>query len=92
MIFFNYCQEKIPTLLLSNQVYFHAQLRKNLEEHLFPPLYAHSDLASLNLSEDWLKHYSISTFIDLLRFWLTGRKQETEQDITNYYLRIMNIH
>ena len=82
-------QDKIATLLLSNNSYFTKRLKNQLEVYLFPMVEKNILLHKAHLPKDFLKNYVTSTFVETVTWWLQHSKKLDEETIAKYYLDLL---
>ncbi|MBF0777917.1 TetR/AcrR family transcriptional regulator [Streptococcus cuniculi] len=82
-------QDKVATLLLSNNLYFTKRLKKELHRYVFPLIQAPLIRQKATVPESFLEHFVATTFIETINWWLQQREPIDEQTITSYFLGVI---
>ncbi|MGT2951679.1 TetR family transcriptional regulator [Streptococcus cuniculi] len=82
-------QDKVATLLLSNNLYFTQRLKKELHHYVFPLLRPSLIRQKAPVPESFLEHFVATTFIETINWWLQQREPIDEQTITSYFLGVI---
>lgn len=82
-------QDKIATLLLSQNTYFINGLKEQLSHYLFPRVNAELLASKKSLPKDFLENYVTTTFIETANWWLQSRQNISDQEIAHYFLQLM---
>lgn len=79
-------QDRIASLLLSNNPYFIRMLRAELEHDVYPMI-ARSYLPKAEqVPESYRKHFVTSHFIASVSWWLSQRDPISETELVDYFL------
>lgn len=82
-------QDRIASLLLSNNEYFTRLLRAELEHDVYPMI-ARSYLADQDaVPESYRKHFVSSHFIASVTWWLGQRETISAEDLVTYFLAML---
>ncbi|MDX5044543.1 TetR/AcrR family transcriptional regulator [Streptococcus agalactiae] len=81
-------QDSIATLLLSDDPYFLLRFRSELEHDVYPRL-REEYITKVDIPEDFLKQFLLSSFIETLKWWLHQRQKMTVEDLLKYYLTMV---
>lgn len=84
-------QDHVTSLLLSKNDYFIRQLRKELEHDVYPMVADELIKAHPTIPHSYLKHLVVSHFIETLSWWLKKGKSYTEQEVIQFYLKILKV-
>lgn len=82
-------QDKIATLLLSNNSYFIKRLKDQLEIYFFPMVEAHILSQKTHLPKDFLKKHVTASFVETVTWWLQDGKGLDEMTMAQYYLDLL---
>lgn len=82
-------QDKVTTLLLSNNLYFTKRLKSELRHYVFPLVRTSLIEEKPHLPESFLEHFIAMTFIETINWWLQQRKPIDEQTIASYFLEVI---
>ena len=82
-------QDKIATLLLSNNSYFIKRLKDQLEIYLFPMVEAHILSQKTHLPKDFLKKHVTASFVETVTWWLQDGKGLDEMTMAQYNLDLL---
>lgn len=82
-------QDKVATLLLSNNLYFTKRLKKELHRYVFPLIRTQLIRQKASVPETFLEHFVATTFIETINWWLQQRQPIDEQTIASYFLDVM---
>ena len=82
-------QDRIASLLLSNNEYFIRMLRAELEHDVYPMIAAEY-LSPLSIvPESYRKYFVTSHFIASVTWWLSQRENLSEMDLVDYFLSML---
>jgi hypothetical protein len=82
-------QDKIATLLLSNNSYFIGRLKDQLEIYLYPMVEANVLCQKTHLPKDFLKNHVTASFVETVTWWLQDGKGLSEMTMAQYYLDLL---
>ncbi len=82
-------EDKVASLLLSNNPMFLRQLEHEISHHIYPLLWEEYLIGKRDLPQDFLENFVVTSLIETVTWWLHQRKRPSAQDITHYYLRIL---
>ncbi|MBF0818992.1 TetR/AcrR family transcriptional regulator [Streptococcus acidominimus] len=86
---FKHNQDKVATLLLSNNLYFTKRLKTELHRYVFPLVRTPLIRQKQQIPESFLEHFVSTTFIETINWWLQQRQLIDEQTIASYFLEVI---
>ena len=90
--YFQKNKDHVTSLLLSKNDYFIRQLRKELKHDVYPMVADELIQSYPNIPHSYLKHLVVSHFIETLSWWLKIGKSYSEQEVIQFYLKILHIY
>lgn len=83
-------QDKVATLLLSNNLYFTKRLKAELQHYVFPLVRTPLLYQKKHVPETFLEHFVATTFIETINWWLQQRQPIEEKTIASYFLEVID--